>query len=30
MPAAAFAFNKASFAFEAFPGEVVILNFGQG
>jgi hypothetical protein len=30
MPAAAYAFNRASFAFEAFPGEVVILNVGQG
>jgi hypothetical protein len=30
MPARACLFNKASFAFETFPGEVVILNVEQG
>lgn len=30
MPAPAYLFNKASFAFEAFPGELVILNVEQG
>ena len=30
MPSRAYVFNQAGFAFEAFPGEVVILNVDQG